>query len=399
MKKLFLILVMCGFLSGVSSCESFEDIVPHEYDTILSLQNAGLQDVTLYRTGSPTDYKVTIMKSGYNTELPANVKFSLMNTVEFEQYLNQAGVDYKMLPEDCYTLPEQNIAFSNSDKWKILNISIDPEKVEPYIGGSDTYVIPIILSSETDSILSTKNNLIIRPDEIVSPKVSVGDAVNGAISKELGKEGGILEIPIELQIDNLWDFKVTVEADPASTFKGVTLENNGVVEFVKGNQGILKIKVDPLTQISGNVIIRLKSIEGIGFDLQEEATTINIIVQKYPLTIDMLSTNAQEPSEGPLKNVLDGDVNTFFHTAWSIGVAENHYVLVTLPKSINKFEFSYTNRSSNGNAALANFNVYIGDSESSLKLYKNYTIANDNLPMNGAGVYKSAEIASDTPIK
>ncbi|MDE5611614.1 MAG: fibronectin type III domain-containing protein, partial [Odoribacter sp.] len=36
------------------------------------------------------------------------------------------------------------------------------------------------------------------------------------------------------------------------------------------------------------------------------------------LTAADLSTNAQEPSEGPIANLLDGNTKTFFHTAWSV---------------------------------------------------------------------------------
>ena len=35
------------------------------------------------------------------------------------------------------------------------------------------------------------------------------------------------------------------------------------------------------------------------------------------LTADMLGTNAQEPSEGAIANLLDGNTGTFFHTRWS----------------------------------------------------------------------------------
>lgn len=35
------------------------------------------------------------------------------------------------------------------------------------------------------------------------------------------------------------------------------------------------------------------------------------------LTAEQLSTNAQEPTEGPIKNLIDNNVSTFFHTRWS----------------------------------------------------------------------------------
>ena len=42
------------------------------------------------------------------------------------------------------------------------------------------------------------------------------------------------------------------------------------------------------------------------------------------LTIDNVFTNAQETSEGPIANAIDGNKGSFFHSAWSFGVAGRH---------------------------------------------------------------------------
>jgi len=86
----------------------------------------------------------------------------------------------------------------------------------------------------------------------------------------------------------------------------------------------------------------------------------------------MLSSNAIEPSEGSLANLLDGDIGTYFHSAWSVSIADKHYVQVKLPVSTKTFRFTYTNRSNNGNAALAWFNLYTGTNENNLQLYKRF---------------------------
>jgi hypothetical protein len=67
-------------------------------------------------------------------------------------------------------------------------------------------------------------------------------------------------------------------------------------------------------------------------------------------------------------------------------------VQVTLPESFHSFVFEYTNRSTNGNAALAYFNVYAGPDADNLKLVRYFTVDNDNLPTGGAGSYTSPEL-------
>lgn len=56
-------------------------------------------------------------------------------------------------------------------------------------------------------------------------------------------------------------------------------------------------------------------------------------------------TNAQEPTEGPIKNLTDGDVSSFFHTIWSAtGPDEDHYIEATLPNAADKFYISFIKR-------------------------------------------------------
>ena len=39
--------------------------------------------------------------------------------------------------------------------------------------------------------------------------------------------------------------------------------------------------------------------------------------KEVKLSVNQLSTNAQEPSEGPIANLVNGNTNDFFHTRWS----------------------------------------------------------------------------------
>ncbi len=64
------------------------------------------------------------------------------------------------------------------------------------------------------------------------------------------------------------------------------------------------------------------------------------------LTAENFATNAQEPTEGPLENICDGDRTTFFHSMWSVGAADNHKLMITLPEDIElkEFKFKYITR-------------------------------------------------------
>ena len=56
-----------------------------------------------------------------------------------------------------------------------------------------------------------------------------------------------------------------------------------------------------------------------------------------------LSTNAPEPNEGAIGNLLDADMNSYFHSAWSVDIEAEHYLLVDAGdgKELKDFTFSY----------------------------------------------------------
>ena len=57
------------------------------------------------------------------------------------------------------------------------------------------------------------------------------------------------------------------------------------------------------------------------------------------------TTNAQEGSEGAIKNICDGDVKTFFHSQWSgTGPDADHYIQATLPEAAQKFHIAFYKR-------------------------------------------------------
>jgi hypothetical protein len=73
--------------------------------------------------------------------------------------------------------------------------------------------------------------------------------------------------------------------------------------------------------------------------------TVTISSSKVNLTADQLSTNNQEPSEGPIANLVDGDAGSFFHTRWSSPqIPMPQYIQVDLAEPIQAFQFYYQNR-------------------------------------------------------
>lgn len=398
MKKSIYILGICALSLMQTGCDNYDDLIPQEYNTILSLKNSGEQDVVLYRTGEDTELEVTAMKTGSEPGNEAHASMTAMSNDYFERYMQSTGKKYKRLPDECFTIADGSMDYGTADGWKTAKVTVHFEKAARLVEAEPgNYVIPILLTSETDSVLSTKRELLFKMTGVVTPKLSFA----GNSSFEISKGGGAIEIPLNLQITNQWDFtaKVTLDGEE-TTLQGITLGNDGRIKFTPGSNGTLTVNVPPFTStaLEGNIALRMEGVEGIEFDVQEDTHKISVAMERYPLTEDMLSTNAQEPTEGPIANILDNDPNTFFHSAWSVSVSDMHYVQVTLPEGTKTFSFGYQNRVPNANAAICELKVYGGSNEEDLEEIRYFSYA--DLPWNiPAGIFESPTLNLERPVK
>lgn len=105
-----------------------------------------------------------------------------------------------------------------------------------------------------------------------------------------------------------------------------------------------------------------------------------------------LSTNAQEPNEGPIANLLDDDASTFFHSAWSITKPTPHYLQVDLDQPLTEggFKFKYRTRNS-GSGCPQIIDVAVSDDGTNFVDIATLTATDDDLPVG-----KSVEFTSKT---
>jgi hypothetical protein len=119
------------------------------------------------------------------------------------------------------------------------------------------------------------------------------------------------------------------------------------------------------------------------------------------LTAEMLNTNAQEPSEGPIANLLDDNTGTFFHTRWSSPVPEApHYMTVALPVTIDDWWSFYYAPRNNANNKPTDFDLYGSTDGTDWFLIKNFTQEADGLPADRTITFSSERMnAAGKPFK
>jgi len=76
--------------------------------------------------------------------------------------------------------------------------------------------------------------------------------------------------------------------------------------------------------------------------------TATYIKRAVPLTAEDLISNAKESTEGSYGALVDGNTDTYFHTAWSSYIEGPHYLEVDLHQTIsNYYAFQYVTRHNN----------------------------------------------------
>lgn len=104
------------------------------------------------------------------------------------------------------------------------------------------------------------------------------------------------------------------------------------------------------------------------------------------------STNAQEPSEGPLENLFDNDNSTFFHTPWSVDpVPYPQWVQIDLSEAVNGAQFVTINRNNGGGGRPDHVQILgSNDQENWDILYEFY--GSTDIPNEASGRYQSPMI-------
>lgn len=71
-------------------------------------------------------------------------------------------------------------------------------------------------------------------------------------------------------------------------------------------------------------------------------------ITKVPLTVDMLSSNASDTSEGNLADLLDENTATYWHSNWHTSVPFPNYYQINLTEQLKGVKFKTTNRNRSG---------------------------------------------------
>lgn len=404
---------------SLSSCDDRKEEGMGQYATILYFTKAGEVPLTLYKTGEDTNYDVSINKAGSSLGASTQVVVDLMTAGDLEIHNIESGKNYALLPSTCYTLESAtNLSFKANELDKQVNVRFITDQIA-LLDAQKEWVLPMQLIQSKDSINPTLNQIFVKPTVVIPTLYFAKTGYNSTVVTSSSPEVLTLTLPIQLPLKNQWDFTVDVVVEqelldaynaangtklqllPASTY-----ELAEQVHFTPNvSEQTVSIRLTRSLLEYGEYVLPLQlancSKESFQIDPLKSSCLFAISYSPPQLTLlpSMLSSNAEEPYEGSLAELLDNNVNTFFHSNWSnpSGVIGDHNLQINLDQSITTFRFMFTTRSSNGNGNPAAIDVMV--SEDGVNFQSLQVLQKEGLPTGAASDYDSPVFKASKPIK
>lgn len=461
MKKIVYATGLLALMAAATSCDKY-DIYPEEFDSVFALRDAGSRNLTVYSTDEVAEVPFVIMKGGYDPASPAKATLKAMSDAEFEAYKESSGnALFTAVSPDCYSFSqaddvyELNYTFSDAkQKYETATLYVRPANLQTWLSqngadlGNKSACIPVTLVSSTDTV-SSYNNVVLVNLDLRTPELTVDvEGIVGRIAncenwvdgeEQIYTPDGNLSIPC----NNPWGFTLNVTGDDANLAAYNEENHTSYLPLPEGSYELatayhfapgttympidLKIDLRKLDLLRNYAIcIKLDQENPITWDSDYnpgEALKINkdmvlvysvkvvqaVALQKVPLSTANVTTNDQEPTEGALSGLFDGDTGTFFHTGWSVAnpreATYGAYLQITLPQEMSMFRFDLTNRNSATAAGYAKKVCLFGSND-----IENWpttpfkTIDDMNQILNGAAVKgefgtDEEPFMSDVPVK
>lgn len=425
MKKTFIIasIVALGGLSVLqTACDNYDDLVPQEYNCILSLQQYGEHDLILYRTGVNTTFEISTLKTGNVPTSMAMATIAPMTEAQFAEYQSLTGKNYKYLPKECYEVQQGELAYGSEEKWKKSMVSVKYEETEKYFNGTDQYVIPILLASPNDSCLSSRRELILKISDMVVPSIGFEQTTFNFAEDMVGDERMTIEIPVVMPVNNLWDFSYEVEVDE-SLANGYTLANSDAYEvevgnFVAGENAVVKLNINKgmLNFGSQAIPLRIKSCGNPSFEVSSSnnvavvtfhRTVLRSELSDITVTNDKISGYGWATSNGThtgssydglgLAALFDGDLSSLWHGSYRNNYNDStygQYIDFELPQAVSHFAYDLWTRMQNANGAPRVTDIYVSNDGATWTKLKS---VNSPELTQGGQKFESSVCSSATP--
>lgn len=335
MKKNLLYILMLSLL--FVSCEDnrLDGLEPDK----IYLPKAGKFVEVSYTIGSDAVAELWTYKSSLNGT-SCVVEYTMKQSV-LDEYNAANGTNYLLLPEDCYTIPNNKIAINGDAQHAKFNVKYSPEKIVALCGGiyeMEKYALPFEINSAEVPTTDLKSAVLVF--KVKEPVVKMLTKKTANVDFSAGLTGSVTQnIEFGMAFNSIWDCKFEIETDNASMqaiLDTYNRENNAIYQLlpttaytltptegkvtIGSNKGTLMATIDKAKVLGGNyaIVVALKSIDlPLKVSPTESYTIVPVIcldnfLSKAGWSVTVSSNN---PNYGTAAGLIDGNLNTYWHPA------------------------------------------------------------------------------------
>lgn len=320
-----------------------ENQIPEQFHKILYLKESGKINVSLFDLPDDYTYSMTLVKGGSSINDTASAKLIVSSQEEItESYSNIEGINYQVIPEDCYKLSDTDIKFNEEESSKEISVAIHPQIVKNYMSTNSEdvkWVLPLVVTSESDSINANRSELFLMLDEVITPSVGFVNTILDKGEYQYGRHASISEmVQFRLDFENQWDIncQFTIDNNYIDSYNStnqtdykpvpddlISITNS--ISLPKGTSAqLLPVEVSDISTLpAGDYMIPVKIYKAEPFeasngnDLFVLTFSVTYIIDRSNWTATASSEHSPTGVEGPASNVLDGDPGTYWHSKWS----------------------------------------------------------------------------------
>jgi len=362
------------------SCDEYRDA--DELDDQLYLQKSGLLEAKVFNWGTFT-YELPVIKSGKGNH-SATVRLSVDESV-LAAYNETNGTDYKLMPDNCYSLKEGSLSFTEDDYRKFFLIDFDPASLTDLGNDGLQYILPCLLVTDNADIRiveEDKAQILIKPS-VYQPYIGFetpGIYRTGSEFSIKTDDDDVLVIYPKVQVNyyNDWDISYDVEVNSAALdeYNGslsagarkykllpegaytidrstCILNKNRDYEYLKITLEEKAFKVDENNYAFGYYALPLKiaSVSKYGIDPEADVTIYPISIQppvmeKTGWTIEECNSIITDEVENASSmdipdNLLDNNNNTYWCTRAIKPIEFPYFVTINLQENCSLYRLGF----------------------------------------------------------
>lgn len=372
---------------SMTACEDYRS--HNMVDDTVYLLKPDYNEINIFEWGN-FDYDLYVIKSGVgqqSAELELVADLGILETYNTEQ-----GTSYKALPEDCYTLKSSKLFIAEEESSKAFEFVFNTKKILELQGeGNIEYVLPCRINSLNGIVSESKRMYTLIAPEVKKPYIEFANSsvLNVATIDPTSSNEEKFLANIQTNYNNKWDLTYVLGIDPTAlipynedrvsknmkpvellpaeaytlvkdTWKIPAKANEKDFEYVlhkdklRGSDGIYKFGEYAIP-------VRIESVSMHG--INPDKATLILPVSFQPVTFDRATwevidwSSVREDDGGGVNTVLDGNLDTYWHSMWEPNASLPHYLVIDMKKECEVMAIELIRRKNNSNTKYVTFEL------------------------------------------